>query len=555
MPIYLTDQDDLYYATSAAEHIIGKKGDDVILGGGGHDTLEGWGGDDVLISHGSGGLLAGNTGDDYLEAKKTSYGQYHMYGGTGDDQLVMHLNNENGWGHQGFHVYGRDQADEFRFVGVETTNAPLLSRIDDFDASQDSIWVDATEIDLYNLPANMRIVDFHGQQWLVIDSNVMIGLEGARMYAPDGVPTMMGGAEEMHFHTFPTNIASLESVEFVDPVNYVPFSLYEQVFYLLNQVSGTTTTSGADYFYDLGGDSSLDFGSGNDVVNAGKGRDTIHGGQGDDLIAGGTDDDILHGGDGNDMIWGGSENDYVYGGAGEDTLYGGSGNDVLIGGSGDDVIDGGDGIDTLDFSTATGRVFADIQIDQRGAGFLAFYDVGQPQGDTYANIENIVGGSYADNLRGDDDVNVLDGGGVSDRLYGRGGNDILNGGAGADALYGGLGADTMTGGSDFGRRDRFIYFNADESGVGAGNRDVITDFVSGEDRIEISRFDADVTQHGMQKFSFVGTAGLSGTAGELAYLFSGGNTIVQADFDGDGLADFEIELIGEITLSADDFLI
>ena len=245
----------------------------------------------------------------------------------------------------------------------------------------------------------------------------------------------------------------------------------------------------------------------------------------------------------------------ILGGTGDDTLTGGSGNDTLAGGDGANVIDGELGIDTLDFSTATGRAFADIQIDQRGAGFLAFYDVGQPQGDTYAGLENITGGAFADNLRGDGGANHLQGGGVSDRLYGRGGDDILEGGLGADALYGNLGADTMTGGTQAGRRDRFIYFDIAESGVGAGNRDVITDFVPGEDRIEISRFDADITIGGKQGFSFIGDAGFSGTAGELGYVQVGGMTIVQADVDGDGLADFEIELTGLLTLTAADFLI
>ncbi|MCD2363646.1 calcium-binding protein [Sulfitobacter mediterraneus] len=210
----LTSSDDYYVGTPDNERIIGRQGDDTIFGGGGADSLAGWGGDDELIHHGSGGRLSGNQGDDYLDARKTSYGQYHLYGGEGDDTLVMHLDNESGWGHQGFHAYGGDQADDFRFVGAETTNAPLLSRIEDFDASEDSIWVDDVEIDLNALPDDMRIVDFHEQQWLIIGTNIMIGLEGARADAPDGVPTMMGSTEEMHFHRFPIDPSSLPTVDF-----------------------------------------------------------------------------------------------------------------------------------------------------------------------------------------------------------------------------------------------------------------------------------------------------------------------------------------------------
>lgn len=103
-------------------------------------------------------------------------------------------------------------------------------------------------------------------------------------------------------------------------------------------------------------------------------------------------------------------------------------------------------------------------------------------------------------------------GGQPDRLYGGAGDDMLFGETGADAFYGG-------------------------------------------DRIELSRCDADITQGCKQAFSFVGDAGLTGTAGELGYIHQGGNTIVQADVDGDGAADFEIELTGIMDLTAGDILI
>jgi len=214
MSTNLTDGDDFHNGTPQDERIIGRQGNDTIFGGGGSDTLAGWGGDDELVSHGSGGRLSGNQGDDYLEARKTSYGQYHLYGGDGEDTFVMHLDNESGWGHQGFHAHGGDQADDFRFIGAEVANAPLLSRIEDFNASEDSIWVDDVELDLNALPEDMRIVSYHQQQWLLIGSDVMIGLEGARANAPDGVPTMMGSTEEMHFHPFPVNLADLATVQF-----------------------------------------------------------------------------------------------------------------------------------------------------------------------------------------------------------------------------------------------------------------------------------------------------------------------------------------------------
>ncbi len=279
-------------------------------------------------------------------------------------------------------------------------------------------------------------------------------------------------------------------------------------------------------------------------------------GQGNDTMTGGTGADWARGQDGDDSLSGFEGNDTLIGEEGNDTLRGGDDDDRLYAqGTGADLLDGGNGIDEVNYSFSDGRVLVDFQSDTSGAGFARFFTEGAGSGDTFVDIENAVGGNYADNLRGDSGANELDGGGVSDRLYGRAGDDTLDGGTGADALYGNAGADVMTGGPDAGRTDRYIYFNASETGVGSGNRDIITDFVSGEDRIEIRRIDADITTGGRQGFDFIGDTAFSGTAGELRYEQIGGNTIVQADRDGDGAADFEIELTGLMDLIESDFFI
>ncbi len=264
---------------------------------------------------------------------------------------------------------------------------------------------------------------------------------------------------------------------------------------------------------------------------------SFQGTEGNDTVTGDAGSNILFGLGGADSMLGSTGDDAVFGGAGDDTLDGGAGADFL---------DGGDGIDVVSYMSTDRRVMVDLQNDA--------FDLGDAVGDTYANIEVFQTGRGPDQLRGDAAGNEFHTGIFSDRLYGRAGDDFLFGEGGADALYGGLGADVMTGG-DGAIRDRYIYFALSESGVGAGNRDIITDFVAGEDRIEISRFDADVTQGFKQGFDFVGNAGLSGVAGELTYVQSGGNTIVQADVNGDTIADFEIELTGLIDLTIADFYI
>ncbi len=230
------------------------------------------------------------------------------------------------------------------------------------------------------------------------------------------------------------------------------------------------------------------------------------------------------------------------------------GNDTIMASEGADMLDGGGGFDTLSFINLAGRVLVDFGADVSNAGYLRFFEHGHAAGAEYANFERVVGGQSQDQLRGSDDRDVLDGGLGWDRVYGRAGNDRLYGGPGGDAIYGNRGADTMTGGEGA-VIDRFIYFTPDDTGVGAGQRDVITDFRPGEDRIEISRFDADLTQPRNQAFSLIHTSQFSGAGAELRYHHSAGDTIVQGDMDGDRQADFEIQLTGVMHLSATDFLL
>lgn len=231
--------------------------------------------------------------------------------------------------------------------------------------------------------------------------------------------------------------------------------------------------------------------------------------------------------------------------------------DALSNEIGAQAFDGLQGNDTVSYADATDRVLVDLATDLGAAPFARFFGSGAAEGDTFTAIESAFGGAFADNLRGNAERNHLVGGAVSDRLYGRAGDDRLDGGTGSDALYGNLGADVLTGGgsADEGRRDRFIYFSAADSGVGREARDLITDFIVGEDRIEISRLDADATRVLRQEFTFIGDAPFSSTPGELGYRHEEGSTIVQADLDGDGTPDFEIELLGTMDLSLAEFLL
>ena len=87
----------------------------------------------------------------------------------------------------------------------------------------------------------------------------------------------------------------------------------------------------------------------------------------------------------------------------------------------------------------------------------------------------------------------------------------------------------------------------------AQNRDVVTDFIHLVDRLDLSGIDADVTSAGNQAFRFIGTIGLGTTPGTVSYFVDGGNTIVRGSTDTDNRAEFQIELAGLVTLTAEDF--
>jgi Ca2+-binding RTX toxin-like protein len=288
----------------------------------------------------------------------------------------------------------------------------------------------------------------------------------------------------------------------------------------------------------------------------------------------------------NNTLVGNDADNILKGGLGNDSLFGGDGNDTLWGEGGNDTLDGGEGVDyyVLDniddvvMDTGSADVF---YLDTVLANFSVDLTVQDYIGIEYINLQGIQnlsakGNELANHLSGNSGANLLDGRGGNDELLGGGGNDTLNGGEGDDYLYGelnaftglvnntskdiligdagndtligGAGADTLTGGAD---ADTFIYMSITESQAGAATRDVITDFTSGEDIIDLVNIDANAVVAGNQGFDFIGDSAFSHAAGQLR--FDAGS--VFGDTNGDGAADFEIHLQGIASLSSTDFML
>lgn len=146
--------------------------------------------------------------------------------------------------------------------------------------------------------------------------------------------------------------------------------------------------------------------------------------------------DTLTGTPGPNVLCGLGGADVLDGAAGDDTVYGGSGKDVLTGGDGADVLDGGTGSDAASFEESPARVTVDLK-----AGAATGW--GQ---DVLRNIEDAMGSSRSDIIRGTAGANTIAGSGGVDLLFGRAGPDVLSGGPGSDYLDGGKGADTLDGG-------------------------------------------------------------------------------------------------------------
>ena len=150
-------------------------------------------------------------------------------------------------------------------------------------------------------------------------------------------------------------------------------------------------------------------------------------------------------------------------------------------------------------------------------------------------------------VKGDLGDDRLFGGAFDDVLGGGDGNDVVSGGAGDDILVGGLGRDILTGGAG---ADQFYFETLVDSTL--PERDLIRDFVQGEDRIVLwDLFD----EVGPVDVAFIGDAGFSASGGiELRYGARGSQrTEMALDVDGDGAADLILDLGGQLALTEADF--
>jgi Ca2+-binding RTX toxin-like protein len=341
-----------------------------------------------------------------------------------------------------------------------------------------------------------------------------------------------------------------------------------------------------DFGYDY-----LDGGRGDDYLDGGGWDDRLVGGEGSDVLIGGGGADRMSGGEGSDRFYvddpldlvieaadDGSDTIYastsytlrayqsveglraesetattamtlignelgqyvvgndginvLIGNAGSDRIFGLSGADTLDGGLGSDRLSGGLGSDQAVYASATMGVVADLQTSAANTGDAA--------GDIFFDIENLFGSAFGDTLRGNSYANYLKGEAGSDTLVGRLGRDVLAGGL---------------------ANDIFLYNGVTDSGTTEATRDVITDFVKGQDKINLSAIDAIAATAANDAFVLLakGTSVSAVGTGHVGWYWLdyaevvNDKTILRINNDGDATIEMTIELRGLITLAASDF--
>ncbi|MEO6226061.1 MAG: hypothetical protein ABIO80_09475 [Sphingomicrobium sp.] len=221
----------------------------------------------------------------------------------------------------------------------------------------------------------------------------------------------------------------------------------------------------------------------------------------------------------------------IWVGNGDNTILGSNYADNIILGAGHNNVDAGGGNDIVQihFENASGATF---YVSGSGGTVVTTLDgvttcivsnaesITLSGNDTNAPVTT-VDASALTGYSGQLFINDCNGSNIS---IGSSGSDVF-----ANTYVFTLGTDVFTGN---GGADVYDYTFA----VGAMDRDTITDF-DADDRIDFQFNNAVNNGGGLLANHFIGNSAFTGVAGEYRFATSGGHTIVQADTNGDGLAD------------------
>lgn len=256
----------------------------------------------------------------------------------------------------------------------------------------------------------------------------------------------------------------------------------------------------------------------------GNGNDnTINGSNNADDIYGKGGKDWLYGNGGDDLIDGGIGADYLFGGDGDDILIGNKGNDTMDGGLGSDEFRGGQGMDTVDYSSSTSGVRAYLHTNQ--SDFAA-------AGDSYLNVENVIGSAYGDWLQNNGGGDALGGSG-NDTLYGGGTQFSTEEGG---RIRGDSGNDTL----------RMDYGNTAAWLLNGQGYDTVDQFIENEDTFFIDLSDFGLG-NSLDAAELVNSNSVTAIGGNAQFIYDGDDSRLYFDANGSGAGG--LTLIADLTNS------
>lgn len=414
--------------------LTGRGGDDSFVGGPGADVLDGGDGSDLasyasatagvsvslITGKGSAGEAAGDTlisierlrGSEFDDVLIGDSNNNNIVGGAGDDTLIGGNGDDLLTGGPGADVLtggvGTDTISYSGSAGAVTVNLATQT-VSGGDAAGD----------------------------------VISGIENA--VGTDSNDTLIGSS----LPNVLTPRLGSDSIDGGGGLDWIDYSLHTSSVTVNLATGQATSGSDTDTFVNI------------ENVFGGMGADTLIGNAGANVFDGRAGNDMIDGGGGVDDVSYASRTDGAFtinlatgtatGPNGEtdtlvnienaigtrfdDVIVGDSGPNSLSGLAGADAIDGGDGRDMIVFRTAPSGIAVDLEAGVGTAGDAA--------GDTYTNIEDVMGSYSDDTILGNAGPNLLQGLSGNDILDGRGGDDVLVGGAGADVLACGDGVDQV----------------------------------------------------------------------------------------------------------------
>lgn len=467
-------------------NFAGTSSAETLIGTEWNDTIQGLGGSDSLFGAGGSDYVYGGGQGDAIDGGD---GDDALHGGGGAD-TIFDSSGVNG-------LYGDDGDDR-----IIVTSSDMFQTVHGGEGN-----------DYIKITSDYSTVCGDGGA-----DTLRVSGEGVNVFGGAGADTYhLAGADGAVINDFQAGVGGdiLKLADLTDctDIYFVQFAGNTQIYgedaygsHLIVTLVGVTASQLTSE--NLGG---MDIPPGMDIFGTAA-ADTLVGTCGDDDIAGDG---------GNDSLFGGEGSDYLDGSIGADTMAGGAGGDFYFVDNRKDIVIEGTECDCPD-TVASGISYA---LTDNVENLFLLYD-GNSYG--YGNsLDNYILGNVGDN-----------------NLRGGGGNDVLFGGDGADTLFGQSGADMMVGGDG---EDVFLFTNRSDI---ANAGDLVADFWSGEDQIDVSDIDADSVTGGNQAFTWIGSSFFHRVAGELRVAVYGDPAddtfILQGDVNGDGTADFTLFVGGAV---------